>query len=141
MRQQKWIQIISVLSLFLQLIFCAVIPPSNVSNDLAHLPTLTTTQIDQTPCGDATKTVTKLYDIRRDSLGYATTTLESFVTQAPKIVDKMIIEVGCGQGVQTNTIILDHDLPGLESFVQATNLLRYTEKKKAFPWGKYIHIF
>lgn len=132
MRQQKWIQITFILSLFLQLICAAVIP----SNDLVHQPTSIATPTSQSPCGDATETVMKLYDIRRNSLGYATTTLESFITQVPKIVDKMQIEVGCGQGVQSNTIILDHDLLAIESFVQGTNFLRYTDKKKTSPWGK-----
>lgn len=130
MRQQKWIQIIVLLSLFLQLICGAVIP----SNNLVHQPTEIATT-GQSPCEDATTTVMKLYDIRRNSLGYATTTFESFITEAPKVVDKMQIEVGCDQGVQSNTIIIDHDLPAIELYVQGTNFLRYTEKKKASPWG------
>lgn len=132
MRQQKWIQIVVLLSLFLQLICGAVIPSDNLVHQSTTIATPTTSQ---SPCEDATTTVIKLYDIRRDSLGYATTTIESFITQAPKVVEKMQIEVGCAQGVQSNTIILDHDLPAIESYVQGTNFLRYTEKKKASPWG------
>lgn len=135
-----------IISVFFVLFYAvsgvAIIPLTALNQDGSALdPKLTSStpiMTETSPCTDATATVTNLYDIRRDISGSVVEILLSGITAKPDTSDYVRIEVGCGNGVQTNSIILEHDLPtsSIEPLAQMTNVARYAEKKNLPPRGR-----